>query len=60
LLGYLNTELADEECDHTLRLTRAWAAQRSIDQDALAASVEHFGGYCDCEVLANVDPEAIF
>jgi hypothetical protein len=60
LLDYLDVQLADSPCDHTLRLTRTWAAQGGINQDALAASVEHFGGYCDCEVLANVDPEAIF
>ena len=58
LLDHLDGRLPAIGCDHTLRETRAWAA--GFDVDAVAASVAEFGGYCDCEVLANVDPEAIF
>jgi hypothetical protein len=46
--------------NQTLRLTRAWPAERGIDEDALTESVEGFGGYCDCEAVANVDPDEIF
>jgi hypothetical protein len=60
LLDHLDESLSEGGCDHTLRLTRGWAAERGLDSDALAASVARFGGYCDCEVLANVDPEEIF
>jgi hypothetical protein len=56
LIEYLEEALAEEGCDHTLRLTARWAAQKGIDTDALAASLAEFGGGCDCEVLANVDP----
>jgi Protein of unknown function (DUF2695) len=60
LLDHLDARLSEVGCDHTLRETRAWAAGRGFDAEAVAASVAEFGGYCDCEVLANVDPEAIF
>jgi hypothetical protein len=60
LLGYLDERLPDAGCDHSLQLTRRWAGQNGVDADALASSLEQFGGFCDCEVLANVDPEAIF
>jgi hypothetical protein len=40
--------------------SRAARAERGLDRDAVAASVAEFGGYCDCEVLANVDPQTIF
>ena len=60
LLDYLDEQLQVARCDHTLRFTEAWAAEHSVDATALAASVEKFGGYCDCEVLANVEPETIF
>lgn len=60
LLNDLDARLSHVGCDHTLRLTRAWAAERGLDGDAVAASVAEFGGYCDCEVLANVDPQTIF
>ena len=60
LLDYLDEQLSAAGCDHTLGLTYAWAAEHSVDASALAVSVEKFGGYCDCEVLANVEPESIF
>jgi hypothetical protein len=56
LLEHLDEALADEGCDHTLRLTARWAAQNNVDAEALATSLAEFGGGCDCEVLANVDP----
>jgi hypothetical protein len=37
-----------------------WAAEHEIDPLALERSLAEFGGYCDCEVLANVDPEDLF
>jgi hypothetical protein len=58
LLDHLDVRLPEVGCDHTLRVTRAWAADRGFDAEAVAASVAEFGGYCDCEVLANVEPEA--
>ena len=57
LLDYLDERLPVDGCDHTLRLTRAWASAHAVDFDELVKSVEHFGGGCDCEVLANVDPQ---
>jgi hypothetical protein len=60
LLDHLNALAVDAQCDRSLSLTRAWAAERGIDPVALAGSLQQFGGYCDCEVLANIDPDAIF
>ena len=57
LLGVLDAELGETPCEHTYRLTRAWAASRKIDWGRLEPSLVHFGGGCDCEVLANVNPE---
>ena len=55
LLDHLDEWFPRSGCDHTLRLTRAWAVDHDLDPDAVAGSVEHYGGYCDCEVLANLD-----
>jgi Protein of unknown function (DUF2695) len=60
LLDYLDDHLAEAGCDHTLRFTEAWANERGIESSTLVRSVQHFGGYCDCEVVANVEPESIF
>lgn len=57
LLNHLEERLSRDPCDHTLRFTRTWADVNGVDPDALERSVAHFGGGCDCEVLANVDPE---
>ena len=60
LLVYLNERLAEAGCDHTLRFTEVWAAARGLESPGLVESLAHFGGYCDCEVFANVEPESIF
>jgi len=60
LLDYLDHELPKQGCDHSLRLTNAWAVRAGVAAPALAMSLEQFGGLRDCEVLANVDPETIY
>lgn len=56
LLAHLGAELPAAGCGHSLALTRAWAAAHGEDWARLQPSLAHFGGSCDCEVLANVDP----
>jgi hypothetical protein len=57
LLRHLDAELQAIPCEHTLRVTRSWSTARGQDWEQLQASLAHFGGSCDCKVLANVDPE---
>jgi hypothetical protein len=57
LLDHLDEALGTTACDHSLDLTMAWADANGVDPDTLERSVRHFGGGCDCEVLANVDPQ---
>jgi hypothetical protein len=59
LLDYLDEKLGDEPCDHTTRHAERWAATHGIDSARLDEGLQEFGGYCDCEILANVDPAAI-
>jgi hypothetical protein len=60
LLAHLDARLSEVACDHSLRLTLAWAEENGVKPDELVSSLEQFGGYCDCEVLANVELESIF
>jgi hypothetical protein len=61
LLDHLDAAFPEEECDHTLGMTVEWARQHGVDEDAVRSTVEHFGGHCDCEVLANVpEPADLF
>jgi hypothetical protein len=58
LFEYLDEQLENEGCDDTLRLTEQFL------QDAGVVNIEEVlqwlrdhGGYCDCEVLANVEEQ---
>lgn len=42
-------------CDHSVKFTRQWLAQHSPgQQEKKLAAFGDWGGYCDCEVEANV------
>ena len=56
LVDHLDGWLADHACDGTLRETSAWSAARGLDPDAVRRGFAEFGGGCDCEVVANMDP----
>eukprot|EP01034_Spumella_vulgaris_P039476 gene39476-48780_t len=51
---YLSAQLATHGCDHTPRLTKEWLAQFSPGKhEQKLKALRNWGGYCDCEVLAN-------
>ena len=52
---YLEAQLADTPCDHSLRLTAEWLRRRGLSgTSAIQNGLRSQGGYSDCEVLANV------
>jgi hypothetical protein len=52
---HLDAELKRGGCDHTLRATRGWLAEMGIKNPRhVIDALRHRGGFCDCEVLANV------
>jgi len=56
LFDYLDTKMGVEGCDHTLRLTNHFLAETSVNNTpAVREWMADKGGYCDCEVLANVE-----
>ncbi|RYZ18645.1 MAG: DUF2695 domain-containing protein [Chitinophagaceae bacterium] len=54
LLDFLDAELDD--CDDTLKFTKEFLSQEKVPnvEDVIKWLEEH-GGYCDCEVLANIE-----
>lgn len=54
LFDYLDTEGA-ETCDRTLRATVAFLQRRGLDVETIVPWLHEHGGYCDCEVAANVE-----
>jgi hypothetical protein len=60
LSEYLEEALEREPCDHTLRHSVAWAQSRGLDPERVTAGLEALGGFCDDEVLWNIEPDEIF
>lgn len=54
LFDHLDQEIGSG-CDHTLRLTTEFLQKRGLDVDRVLPWLREHGGYCDCEVLANVE-----
>lgn len=44
-------------CDHTFRFTTQWAARNNLDPIDLYQFLNAHGGFCDCEVCFNVEPD---
>jgi hypothetical protein len=60
LLDHVDAAVASRGCDHTRKATDDWATQHGVELSRLHAGLEEYGGFCDCEVVMNVDPAAVF
>lgn len=58
LFDYLDIHLTDKNCDETNSLTKTFLLQSGTENadEVLEWLAEH-GGYCDCEILANVEEQ---
>ena len=52
LLDYLDANL--KACDHTTRLTAIFLQVEQLEKNRVLSWLGEHGGYCDCEVLANL------
>ncbi len=55
LFNFLDSELSETACDDTLQLTEQFATESQVNFESLKKWLGEHGGYCDCEVLANVE-----
>jgi len=55
LFDYLDEMLEKDGCDNTLKFTIAFANDNNLPVDKTLAWMNENGGYCDCEVLANIE-----
>ena len=55
LFDAVDVGLSQTDCDHTLRHTIAFLQQHDLPQERVVAWLAEYGGYCDCEVIANVE-----
>lgn len=58
LFDYLDMQLTDKDCNDTNGLTKTFLLQSNIEKvDEVLDWLADHGGYCDCEILANVEEQ---
>ena len=55
LLNELDARMSERACDHSLEQTKRVLTDLGISSEAVIPWLRENGGYCDCEVLANID-----
>ena len=56
LFDFLDEQLTETNCDHSLKLSISFLQTRNLDNiETITQWLIVNGGYCDCEVLANVE-----
>ena len=57
LFDYLNAELQLHGCNHTDKLTRYFLDKNCANTDEVIEWLNEHGGFCDCEIVWNVEDE---
>ena len=60
LLNHVDAAVVANGCDHTRAATDDWAAREGTDLQRLREGLEEYGGFCDCEVVMNVNVDEVF
>ena len=55
LFDHLDEVFGNEGCDHTLKITKGFLEARNLNVENILPWLGEYGGYCDCEVLANLN-----
>jgi Protein of unknown function (DUF2695) len=55
VFDFVDQQLAESECDNTLKHAVHFLSEHHVDADSVVSWLGNLGGYCDCEVLANVE-----
>jgi len=56
LFDHLDSALS-AGCDHSFKLTRQFLQAHDLPEATIIPWLGEYGGFCDCEVLANVEQE---
>jgi Protein of unknown function (DUF2695) len=56
MLDYIEDELYDTQCDHSLRLAMRYMMENKLDFPQLTSWLNANGGYCDCKVMEQIAP----
>jgi hypothetical protein len=55
LFGWVDIKLGKAGCDDTLKHSIPFLRVRGVAEDEVVAWLKEEDGYCDCEVIANVE-----
>ena len=57
LLDFIEDELYDNECDHSLRYAMKFMMDNRLNFPKITSWLNENGGYCDCKVMAEIAPK---
>lgn len=57
LFEYIDEQLETTRCDDDFTLTEQFLRDKDVDVEKVLKFLRENGGYCDCEVLFNVEDE---
>lgn len=60
LLNYLEEALEKRGCQHDLAMASEWLRSKGYDEQIAGMALLSQGGGCDCEVVLNVEAEAVY
>ncbi|MEM7343316.1 MAG: DUF2695 domain-containing protein [Chloroflexota bacterium] len=55
LFDWVEARLIEQGCDHTLRHSEHFLSVQRLPIEEVTNWLQAYGGYCDCEVIANVE-----
>jgi hypothetical protein len=56
MLDYVEDELYETECEHTLKHAMRFMMDNRLDFPRLTTWLNENGGYCDCKVMEQIAP----
>ena len=56
LLDFIEDELYDNECNHSLQYAMRFMMENRLDFPRLTSWLNENGGYCDCKVMEQIAP----
>jgi len=56
LIDYVEDELYESECNHSLQYSMRFMMEKRLDFGKLTSWLNNNGGYCDCKVLEQIAP----
>lgn len=56
LIDYVEDELYEKECDHSLRHAMRYMMDNHLEFGKITSWLTDNGGYCDCKVMEQIAP----